>query len=228
VLKQKSIYAVNTSQITAMKVAEEVQNKLSLLVVETANEIHREEYFTAMLFAHLWPIYGKRLLFTSGLGLAPLLSQIKGSTADLVRQKHLPGTKDFYADLIITAPLSRTDPSSTMGIDHFLPKRQITHLYEFKYLTSFPTLSRKHAREDTYKLQILGEYVFAVSGVRPYLEQFVMLTNRPAKRTHTIKSLQGWFMDEEIQAKTPDVCVTLVDTFGNLHKGKTRESRTIA
>ena len=203
-----------------MDIARVVRDEVGRLVASTAYETHREDHFTVILFAQLWPVLQERLLYSTGLGLDPLLSKIKDSETDHLRQTRLPKTKDFYPDLIITAPLNGVCRKSTIGIDHFIDQFNVTHLYEFKYLTAFTTLSRGTARKDTYKLKILGEYVRVATGQLPHLEQFIVMTNRPAKRTHTIESLQSWFNDEQIKIETEGVQVSIMDTAGGIHTGK--------
>lgn len=200
-----------------MNEIQDIRLAIQNIARNTANQIHREEHFTIMLFASLWPKYSERLLSTTGLELSKLLSRIAGSGADQLRQRHLGRTKDFYLDLLLTAPMNGKHLSSTLNIETVLAETPITHICEFKYLTSFPSLPRKVAREDTYKLQILGEYIRSVSGTAPEMDQFVVASNRGLKAPRSLHSLTQWFSDAEFRAETRNVRINLVDTNGILH-----------
>lgn len=118
----------------------------------------------------------------------------------------------------MTAPLGDTPLKSTLSQAEVLTQVPITHLYEFKYLTAFPSLPRKRAREDTYKLKVLGEYVRLSCGKLPHMEQFIVASERKSKRRHTVQSLRSWYADDEIKKDTEGVTVSLVDVFGTIHR----------
>lgn len=197
-----------------------VRDKLAETVAATAQEIHREEYFTVRLFAQLWSRLNERILYSTGLYITQLVPRIEGSDADALRRKYLSKGMDFYADLIVTAPFKNGERPCTLSIADFIERVPVTHLYEFKYLTAFQTLSRKIAREDTYKLQIMGQYVLSATGRLPYLEQFVVMSKRAAKRVHTLESLRNWFRDPEFRKETKNVHISIVDTDGTIHDGR--------
>lgn len=203
-----------------MNEAQVISEAVSALVRATADQIHREEYFTTMLFGSLWQAFGVRMLGTTGLELATLQSKIYGTKADDIRGQHLPHTKDFYADLLLTAPSHGRPITSTLRIDTVLHDIPITHLYEFKYFTSFQTMARHHAREDGYKLKVLGEYIRVVTGVPPHMEQFIVLSKRPYKhaKPKTVESVSTWFNDEAYKTDTQGVIIGIVDTDGRIHR----------
>ncbi len=203
-----------------MRVDELVRKRLAETVAATANEIHREEHFTVRLFAQLWPQLGERILYATGLYLSQLVPRIEGSEWEALRKKRLPKGKDFYADLIVTDPFKIGERFCTLSIENFIERIPVTHLFEFKYLTAFQTLPRGKAREDTYKLQIMGQYVLSATGRLPHLEQFIVLSIRPSKRTHTLDTIRNWFRDNEFRNETKDVSISIVDTDGAIHNGK--------
>lgn len=204
---------------TTMNEANIISRAISDLVVATANQIHREEYFTTMLFGSLWQAFGVRMLGTTGLGLTTLQPVIKGTHADSLRAQHLPKTKDYYVDLLITTPLDGRRITSTLRIDDVLLDRNVTHLYEFKYFTSFQTMSRHHAREDGYKLKVLGEYVRISSGLLPHMEQFIVLSKRPCKaKPKTVASVSRWFDDIAYRSDTQGVIKSIVDVDGSIYQ----------
>ncbi len=197
-----------------------VRDKLAENVATMAQEIHREDHFTVRLYAKLWSHLDERILYSTGLYKTQLVPRIEGSDAEALRQKRLPKEMDFYADLIVTAPFKNGERPCTLSIDDFIEHVPITHLYEFKYLTAFQTLSRKIARKDTYKLQVMGQYVLSATGRLPYLEQFVVMSKRAAKRVHSLESLRSWFHDPEFSKETKDVRISIVDTDGTIHDGR--------
>lgn len=201
-----------------MNIDAHVLNELCGLVQRTAGALHREEYFTSRLTARLWPHLGERILGTTGLYVNVLEQVIRGSPADALRMQYLPKTKDFYADLMVLDDLAGTRLRSSLTIDAVLEQVGITHLYEFKYLTSFPTMEPRHAKADTCKLVVLGEFVHAVTGVRPCLHQFVVATNRVAKKTRTVQNLLGWFSEDMVRGAWRNVCIEVVDPDGNCHR----------
>lgn len=201
-----------------MDVITTIRSAVSALARRTADQRHREQQFTMMLCAELWPHLGERLLAWTGLDWKTLIKRIEGTEADRIRQDHLPDTKDFYADLIVTDPPKDVHLKSTLRIDHVLEQMPISCIYEFKYLTSFPSLSRKIAREDTYKLKVLGEYVGRFIGRKPHMEQFIIASRRSqaGKRIRTVETLNSWFQDAEFRTVTSEVVITIVDVDGNL------------
>jgi len=198
----------------------DVRETMSSIARSTSDQLHREEYLTVMLFASLWPKYSGRILGTTGLTLDTLQRRIQGTPADELRKEHLPKTKDFYPDLLITAPLDGHDLISTLSIDAVLGATQITHIYEFKYLTSFPTLPRKIAREDTYKLKVIGEYIHQETGTLPHMEQFIVASEREKAQRKNVDALMRWFDDDELKAKTTGVVISIVGTDGKIHSGR--------
>ena len=207
-----------------MSIAEQIRLQISQNVAVMGHEIHREDHFTVQLYAQLWPELGNRILYSTGLYVDQLIPRIRGTFAEAILSERLTNAKDFYADLIVTDPFQKGSRACTLSIADFIESVRVTHLYEFKYLTSFPTLPRKVAREDTYKLQVMGQYVLAVTGQMPHLEQFVVLSNRLAQRVHTVESLQNWFSDAAFRKETQDVSISIVDTHGQIHQGKPSES----
>lgn len=203
-----------------MKEANQIREALVELVRETAGQLHREDQFTVRLYAKLWPSFQERLLYATGLDVQIIKEQFQraGVTeVERIRDTFLNKTYDFYADLILTAPLGVTKLKSTLSQAEVLAQVPITHLYEFKYLTAFPTLPRIRAREDTYKLKVLGEYVRLSCGKLPHMEQFIVASERISKRRHTIHSLRSWYADDEIKKDTDGVTVSLVDVDGTIH-----------
>lgn len=170
-----------------------------------------------MLFTKLWPQYEGRLLTATGITLKTLQELILDTAIDDIRKSHIPKTKDFYPDLLITEPQNGRCLMSTLSIDAVLESEKITHLYEFKYLTSFPSLPRKIAREDTYKLKVVGEYIRQATGTIPYMEQFLVTSERPNAQHKTVDALMCWFGDDEIKANTTGVVVSIVGTDGAIH-----------
>jgi hypothetical protein len=201
-----------------MNEIDDIRSAISKLARNTAGQLHREEQLTVMLFASLWAKYSGRLLGTTGLPLNILQARIQGTPAEDIRQKHLPKTKDFYPDLLITAPLHGLDLPNTLNIDAVLESAPITHIYEFKCLTSFPSLPRKIAREDTYKLKVVGEYIRLKTGVLPHMEQFVVESNRKKAAKKNLDRLLRWFDDDELKAQTKDVVVSVVAVDGSIHE----------
>ena len=200
-----------------MNELEDIRSALSTIARSTADQLHREEHFTIMLFASLWPAYSDRLLSTTGLGVDVLKARISDTEADKIRGLHLPDTKDFYADFLMTAPMKAGRLKSTMSIDAVLEQATITHICEFKYLTAFPSLSKKIAREDTYKLKILGEFIRISSGISPHMEQFVVASKRNCKHPHDVNALMNWFGDAEFRADTQGVRISIIDVDGVIH-----------
>lgn len=198
----------------------DVRDAISLIARSTAGQLHREEYLTVMLFATLWPKYSGRILGTTGLTLDTLRHGIQGTAADEIRAEYLPKTKDFYPDLLVTAPHGYSSLTSTLSIDAVLAAAQITHLYEFKYLTSFPSLPRKFARQDTYKLAVVGEYIRQETGVLPHMEQFIVASDRKKAQHRTIDALTRWFDDEQFKSRTMGVVVSIVGTDGRIYTAK--------
>ena len=201
-----------------MCIEEQVRKQLSDNVAAMTNEVHREDHFTVLLYAQLWPEFGDRILYSTGLYVDQLIARINGTVADDLRLDRLSDAKDFYADLIVTDSFQKGSRDCTLSIADFIERVNVTHLYEFKYLTSFPTLPRKVAREDTYKLQVMGQYVLSATGRLPHLEQFVVLSNRLAKRVHTVESIQNWFSETEFREETKDVRISIMDTHGQIHQ----------
>ncbi len=200
-----------------------IANQLSINVASMANEIHREDHFSVLLYAQLYPKLGKRMLYATGLYVDQLVARIKDTEAENLRIKHLKKGKDFYADLIITDTFKKPEFYKTLTIDNFIEQIPVTHLYEFKYLTSFPSLSKAIAREDTYKLQIMGEYVLNITGKLPHLEQFVVMSNRPNNQTNKPRSfdtIKDWFSCNEFKRETQNVKISIIDTAGKIHDGK--------
>ena len=201
-----------------MDVVANVRSTLSALVSQTADQVHREDHFTMMLCAELWPALRGRLLFRTGLGWRILAKWLEGTDAERIRQCHLPDTKDFYADLIVTDPAAEKSPTSTCSIDDVLKEMPIACLYEFKYLTSFTTLNPRKAREDTFKLKVLGEFVRLSVGSTPHMEQFVIASRRRrnARKPASVERLTNWFQDAEFRSSTEGVAITIVDTDGKM------------
>ena len=201
-----------------MSEIDDIRSAISTIARATADHLHREEHFTIMLFAALWPKYSDRLLSTTGLDLnTKLLPIIAGTDADIIRDRHLNTTQDFYADLLLTSPINGNHLTCTLSIDLVLKQAPITHICEFKYLTAFPTLSRKIAQKDTYKLKVLGEYIRMVSGTAPHMEQFVVASRRQCKYPKSVENLKQWFSDDEIIMSTKDVHISIVDVDGIIH-----------
>lgn len=204
-----------------MKEADQIREAFEELVRETKGQLHREDQFTVRLFAKLWPSFRERLLYATGLGVDAIKERFWHSGAievEALRDNFLRDTYDYYADLILTAPLGSAQLKSTLSQAEVLTQVPITHLYEFKYLTSFPFLPRKRAREDTYKLKVLGEYIRLSCGVLPHLEQFIVASNRESKRRNSLELLLSWFADDEIKKDTEGVIVSIVDVDGNIHR----------
>ncbi|HMO52799.1 MAG TPA: hypothetical protein PKE26_16615 [Kiritimatiellia bacterium] len=197
-----------------------VRTAVTCMAKNTAGQLHREDYYTMMLFAALWPELNTRLLGTTGIGLEDLTPDRIGNYAERLRQRYLPDTKNYFADLLITAPNYGAPLKSTLEIDEVLQQIPITHIYEFKFFASFPTLPRQVARKDTYKLKILGEYIRIACGQLPHMEQFVFMSHRNAKRQHSIESLLEWFQEDQFVADTSGVIVSVVDTNGMIHEAK--------
>ena len=197
--------------------ADLIRNAVKVLVQETAGQLHREGYYTTRLFAQLWPLFKERLLCTTGLGVKFITDKFEENDAtEKLRRKYLPKTRDYYADLILTAPLGDTTLKNTLSLDEVLKHVQITHLYEFKYLTAFTYLRCKHARTDTYKLKVLGEYIRLSCGIRPHMEQFIVLSDRKDKKKvpPSLDKIRRWFDEADFQEKTEGVIVSIVDADG--------------
>ena len=204
-----------------MNEADHIREAVVELIRDTAGQLHREDQFTVRLFAKLWPTFRERLLYATGLDVKEIVKQLdRGGETEVeeLRKVHLEKTYDYYADLILTAPLGSAQLKSTLSQADVLTQVPITHLYEFKYLTSFPFLPRKRAREDTYKLKVLGEYIRLSCGVLPHLEQFIVASNRKSKRSNSLELLLSWFADDEIKKDTEGVIVSIVDTKGTIHR----------
>lgn len=204
-----------------MNEADQIREALVELVQETAGQLHREDQFTVRLFAKLWPSLRERLLYATGLDVEIIKEQFhraEVTEVERIRQTFLNKTHDYYADLILTAPLGVTTLKSTLSQAEVLTQVPITHLYEFKYLTAFPSLPRKRAREDTYKLKVLGEYIRLSCGTLPHLEQFIVASDRVSDRGNSLELLLSWFADEEIKKDTKGVIVSIVDVDGTIHR----------
>jgi hypothetical protein len=52
------------------------------------------------------------------------------------------------------------------------------------------------------------------------MEQFVALSERPAKRILTVDSARNWFNDAQLLRDTDGVIVSIIDTSGVIHSGK--------
>ena len=200
-----------------MNEIDDIRSTISTIARSSADQLHREEHFTIMLFAALWPTYSDRLLSTTGLDINILRSKIGGTEADKIRDRHLSRTRDFYADLLMTAPTNGLRLKNSLSIDKVLEQAPITHLCEFKYLTAFPSLSPKIAKEDTYKLKVLGEYIRIASGTAPHMEQFIVASKRSCKHPKSVQNLIQWFNDEEIKSGTTGVRISIVDVDGVIH-----------
>jgi len=169
----------------------------------------------------LWPSFRERLLYATGLDVNAISGKFKSAGAleiENLRDNFLRDTYDYYADLILTAPLGTTRLRSTLSQADVLTQISITHLYEFKYLTAFPSLPRKRAREDTYKLKILGEYIRLSCGTLPHMEQFIVASDRVSKRRYSLDLLLSWFADDTIKKDTGGVIVSIVDVDGTIHR----------
>jgi len=204
-----------------MKESDHIREAVVELIRDTAGQLHREDQFTVRLFAKLWPTFRERLLYATGLDVKEIVKQFDcgGKTeVEELRKVHLDKTYDYYADLILTAPLGSVQLTSTLSQVEVLKQVPITHLYEFKYLTAFPSLPRKRAREDTYKLKVLGEYVRLSCGTLPHLEQFIVASGRTCKHKHSLELLLSWFADDEIKKDTEGVTVSIVDVDGTIHR----------
>lgn len=202
-----------------MSEIDDIRSAISTIAHATADHLHREEHFTIMLFAALWPKYSDRLLSTTGLDLKKELQPvIAGTEADEIRKLYLNKTQDFYADLLLTAPMPHGNHlNCTLSIDRVLKQSPITCICEFKYLTAFPTLPKKIARQDTYKLKVLGEYIRIVSGTAPHMEQFIVASRRQCKYPKSVDNLIQWFSDDEIKSDTKGVRISIVDVDGVIH-----------
>ena len=199
--------------------ADLIRYTVKVLVQKTAGQLHREGYYTTRLFAKLWPFFGERLLCTTGLDVKFIIDQFSRNGAkefENLRGTHLEKTYDYYADLILTAPLGDTTLKNTLSLDEVLKHVQITHLYEFKYLTAFTSLSGAVARDDTYKLKVLGEYIRLSCGIRPHMEQFIVLSDRKDKKKvpPSLDKIRRWFDEADFQEKTEGVIVSIVDADG--------------
>lgn len=200
-----------------MTTAALIHETIGALALRHARVMHREDHYSLALFGMLWERLGERMLVATGLGVKHLEEKIQGTHADSLRRAHLPETKDFYADLLITKPSETERPVMMLSLDMFIDRLPITHLYEFKFLNAFPSLSRKLARADTYKLRVLGEYVRQCTGTLPHMEQFVFESTRPDKKPRTVRHLRAWFEEASFRREVDCVHISLVDSQGTIH-----------
>jgi hypothetical protein len=179
-----------------------------------SGHVHREGHYTMALCAELWPHLRDRMLVWTGLGVNSLRAKI-GPQTESIRQKYLPRTKDFYADLLLTNISYRTyNCEDLTGLDVFSDSLPVSHVFEFKFLSAFTTLSRKIAREDTAKLRVLGGYLEKSLGRMPYLEQVVFNFPRKGVRAKSTGLLQRWFTADGFKDQFPEVKVLIVDQDG--------------
>lgn len=174
----------------------------------------REDQYSMVLFAKLWPLLGGQLQVSTGLGREYLLPRIKDTSADALRMRRLPKTKDFYADLIVTEAPGPEAPTCFLGLNDFADRLRVTHLFEFKYLSAFTSLSRGVARKDGYKLKVLGEYVRCMCGTAPHMEQVIFNFHRPGKKMRTNEQLASWFRGDDFLKEAEGVSVLIVDSSG--------------
>ena len=153
-------------------------------------------------------------MVSTGLNLADMTGKLSPAV-DRLRQEWLPDTKDFYADMLLAeVPYLSYKGEFLQALHEFAHELPITHVYEFKYLSAFPTLSRNVTRQDAIKLMVIGDYLHAVSGKTPHLEQVIFnfpASDYPRKTTERIRS---WFETDGFLALVPNVNVTVVDHSG--------------
>ena len=187
------------------------------LAVKLAHRPHREDYYTTAICAEAWPQLHNRILVATGLGLDPLREVLGSHEIDNLRARCLPETKDFYADLVLTEDQSSFTGNSFLALNDFSRALKITHLFEFKFLSSFPSLSRGIARADTFKLKVLREYVRITCGEFPHTEQVIFNLKRHDKPPKRLSTIMGWFTDPAFRADTDGVLISIIDD-GNLHR----------
>lgn len=197
-----------------------IREVLSKVGATMSRRFHREDHYTMAICANLWQMFKDRMFVAVGLDVGALTEVIGGTKVDELRIQRLPDTKDFYPDLLITTSPGVSLPPQMLALNQFSKNLPPTHVFEFKFLNAFPTLPKKVARADSYKLYILGQYIQRVSGTMPYLEQVLFTSTRTDRRIRSVAELSAWFQDEEIITETEGVHVSIIDADGRIHRAK--------
>jgi hypothetical protein len=177
-----------------------IRTVLSEVGATMSRRFHREDHYTMAICANLWQMFKDRMFVAVGLDVGALTEVIGGTKVDELRIQRLP--------------------PQMLALNQFTKNLPPTHVFEFKFLNAFPTLPKKVARADSYKLYILGQYIQRVSGTMPYLEQVLFTSTRTDKRIRSVAELSAWFQDEEIKTETEGVHVSIIDADGRIHRAK--------
>lgn len=180
------------------------------------SHVHREGHYTLALCAMLWPYLGDRLLVSTGLPFDKLEGKLDPQV-DALRRERIPKTRDFYVDLLLTSAPYLLHPGEFLqGLHEFADCLPVTAIYEFKYLSAFPTLSRQVARADAVKLKVVGDYLRNVSGVLPHRE--LVIFNFPASDYPPKQNsrLRAWFVEEGFVDLVSDIHILIVDQHGEI------------
>lgn len=201
----------------SMSEIERIHNEFRWLAEHNKGRKHREGQYTMALCGGLWSDYGKQMLVHTGLGREQLWNNVGEAVRTVLNGPLLSKTMDFYPDLLLTDVSVESYPDKDFcGLDRFVGAVSITHVFEFKFLNAFTTLSRGKAREDTAKLYVLGEYLKNknASGKQPHLEQVIFNFTAPGCRPKTNQQLRSWFTDGGFRGQFKDVAITIVSPEG--------------